>query len=266
MKILEIGNLKLGEGIPKICIPLTGSTAEELLEEAKAAAQQPCDMVEWRADFILDAMGGIVLSEVCRRLKLLIREIKKITGRPLIFTIRTEKEGGNIRLMDEGYFYINKVIAETGLAAFIDIEAFTSPGCVPETEIREFVQYAHIFGSRVLLSNHDFEKTPTQEEMLTRFFVMQELGADVMKLAVMPQKKEDVLALLEVSAIMRDHYADIPFVAISMGEMGANTRVCGGEFGSAITFASGKNASAPGQIDAANLKVLLDNYYRKESK
>lgn len=266
MKTLEIGNIKLGEGMPKICIPLTGSKAEELLEEAKAVVLQPCDMVEWRADFILDAMGGIVLSEVCRRLKLLIREIKKIIGKPIIFTIRTEKEGGQIKLMDEGYFYINKVIAETGVADFIDIEAFSAPGRVPETEIREFIQYAHLFGTRVLLSNHDCEKTPEQEELITRFFVMQELGADVMKMAVMPRSKEDVVALLEVAAIMRDHYAEIPFVAISMGELGVNTRVCGGEFGSAITFASGKSASAPGQIDAASLKMLLNNYYRRENR
>lgn len=266
MKTIEIGNINLGEGLPKICIPIISASAEELLEEARAAALQPCDMVEWRADFILDAMGGIVLSEVCRRIKLLLKEIKRIVGRPLIFTIRTEKEGGQIRLMDEGYFYINKVVAETGVADFIDIEAFTSPGCVPESEIRQFIQYAHLFGSRVILSNHDFEQTPTQEELLTRFFVMQELGADVMKLAVMPQNKEDVLNLLEVAAIMKENYAQIPFIAISMGELGVNTRICGGEFGSAITYASGKTASAPGQIDAANLKVLLDNYYRKESK
>lgn len=264
MKTLEVGNIILGEGKPKICIPLVSGTAEGLLKEAHSVANKPCDIVEWRADYILDAMGGIVLSEVCRRLKLLLREIKKITGKPIIFTIRTELEGGQIGLKNEGYFYINRVIAETELADFIDIEAFDAPGVVPEKEIEDFVEFAHQHGTYVLMSNHDFTGTPDQEEMLTRFFVMQALGADVMKLAVMPETQEDVLELLATAAIMKDYYAEIPFIVVSMGELGANTRVCGGEFGSVITFASGKKASAPGQISAEQLKLLLDKYYGEE--
>ena len=264
MKTIDVGNIKLGEGKPKVCVPLTSSTAEGLLAEAKYAAQLPCDMIEWRADYILDAMGGIVLSEVCRRLKLLLKEIKKITEKPLIFTIRTELEGGQIGLKNEGYFYINKVIAETGYADIIDIEAFDAPGVVPEDEIRDFIEYAHSNGTYVLLSNHDFEGTPDQEEMLTRFFVMQALGGDLMKLAVMPNDQDDVLELLATAAIMKDYYAEIPFIVISMGELGANTRVCGGEFGSVITFAAGKNSSAPGQVNARMLNALLEKYYEQE--
>ncbi len=264
MKTLEIGNLKLGEGMPKICIPLISATAEGLLDEAEKAAHLPCDMIEWRADYILNAMGGIVLSEVCRRLKLLLKEIKRITEKPLIFTIRTELEGGQIGLRNEGYFYINKVIAETGFADIIDIEAFDAPGIVPEDEIKDFVEYAHKNGTYVMMSNHDLEETPDQEEMLTRFFVMQELGGDLMKLAVMPETQDDVLELLATATIMKDYYAEIPFVVISMGELGANTRVCGGEFGSVITFASGKKASAPGQINVKMMKTLLEKYYGQE--
>lgn len=266
MKTLTIGDMTLGEGLPKICVPLTAATAEMLLEEAKSAAQQPCDMVEWRADYILDAMSGIVLSEVCRRLKLLLREIKKLTEKPLIFTIRTKMEGGMIDLKNEGYFYINKVIAETGLADFIDIEAFDEPGVIPEKEIRDFVEIAHENDTYVLLSNHDFEATPDQQELFTRLFVMQELGADVMKLAVMPNSREDVMSLLEVAATMNAHYAEIPIIAISMGELGTNTRICGGDFGSVVTFASGREASAPGQISAEQMKSLLEDYYGGESR
>lgn len=264
MKTLKVGDIVLGEGKPKICIPLVSSTAEGLLKEAAAAAKKPCDLVEWRADYFLDAMGGLVLSEVCRRLKLLIKEIKNITGKPVIFTIRTEMEGGKIGLKNEGYFYINKVIAETGLADFIDIEAFDAPGVVPEDEIRDFVEFAHANNTYVLMSNHDIEGTPDQEELMTRMFVMQSLGADVMKLVVTPESQEDVLELLATAAIMKDHYAEIPFIVISMGELGTNTRVCGGEFGSVMTFAAGKKASAPGQIGAVQLKMLLDKYYGEE--
>lgn len=264
MKVLEVGNITLGEGKPKICVPLTAATAEGLLAEARYAAKLPCDMIEWRADYFLNAMGGMVLSELCRRLKLLIKEIKKITDKPMIFTIRTAAEGGQIGLKNEGYFYINKVVAETGAADIIDIEAFDAPGVVPEEEIKDFVQHAHANGAYVMMSNHDFEGTPDQEELLARFFVMQALGGDLMKLAVMPQNQDDVLELLATATIMKDYYAEIPFVVISMGELGANTRVCGGEFGSVITFASGRKSTAPGQINAKMLKALIDKYYGEE--
>ena len=78
------------------------------------------------------------------------------------------------------------------------------------------------------------------------------------------REQEDVLELLATATIMKDYYAEIPFIVISMGELGTNTRVCGGEFGSVMTFAAGKKASAPGQIGAVQLKQLLDKYYGEE--
>jgi 3-dehydroquinate dehydratase len=48
-----------------------------------------------------------------------------------------------------------------------------------------------------------------------------------------------------------------------MGETGQTSRVCGGEFGSVITFAAGVKGTAPGQMEAGKLKQALDEYYRK---
>lgn len=261
MNTLTIGNMTLGEGMPKICIPLTGHTPEALVEQAKETKQQPCQMVEWRADYILAEMKSLSLSEVCKKLKDLLQQLREVLEVPILFTIRTASEGGNISLSSNAYYYINQIIAETGMADVIDIEAFDAPGMVQEEKLRAFVEYARGKGCKILLSNHDFFATPDMEEMLTRYFVMQELGADIMKLAVMPQEEGDVINLLEVATLMRDKYARVPFIAISMGELGMTTRVCGGEFGSVITFASGKDASAPGQMDAFMLQGLLEQYY-----
>ena len=71
-------------------------------------------------------------------------------------------------------------------------------------------KHAHANGAYVMMSNHDFEGTPDQEELLARFFVMQALGGDLMKLAVMPQNQDDVLELLATATIMKDYYAEIP--------------------------------------------------------
>lgn len=264
MEKLIIGDLILGEGIPKICIPLTGKSQEEILKEAEEAELQPCQLVEWRADYMLAELEAESLQRKAEILKKTLGYLRMALDLPIIFTIRTAKEGGQASVTKEEYFFINEFIAESAMADFIDIEAFDAPGKVDERVIRGFIGYAREKGIRVLLSNHDFHGTPEMDEMMARYFVMQDLGADLMKLAVMPQKEDDVFSLLEVAALLRDTYAKIPFIAISMGQMGAGSRICGGEFGSVITFASGKDASAPGQMNASELDRFLKQYYKSK--
>ena len=52
-----------------------------------------------------------------------------------------------------------------------------------------------------------------------------------------------------------------PLIMIAMGEMGKPARVAAGRYGSCVTFASGKEASAPGQVDVYTMKKWLDDYY-----
>lgn len=261
MKQLRIGDVVLGEGLPKICVPLTGNNQEEILRQAELTESIPCQMVEWRADYMLAALGEETVQRKAEKLKAVLGYLRITLDIPIIFTIRTAKEGGMAAITKQEYFFINEFIAEGAMADLIDIETFDAPGQVDEAVIRGFIDYAHEHGTKVLLSNHDFEKTPDLEEMLARYFVMQELGGDLMKLAVMPKTENDVFCLLETAAMMRDTYAKIPFIAISMGELGASTRICGGEFGSVITFASGVKVSAPGQMDAVTLSEHLQQYY-----
>lgn len=261
MEKLRVGDLILGEGMPEICIPLMGTNQEELLKEAELAEELPCSMVEWRADYVLETLKDDTPQRRGEKLKQILGYLRMALEMPVIFTIRTAGEGGQAHITKEEYFIINQIIAQGGMADFIDIEAFDAPGCVEEGQIRDFIDFAHENGTRVLLSSHDFKTTPDMQEMLARFFVMQELGGDMIKLAVMPEKEDDVFALLEVASLMRDTYGEVPFIAISMGQLGATTRICGGEFGSAITFAAGKGVSAPGQLDAVTLKQHLDEYY-----
>lgn len=263
MKTLTIGDLTLGEGLPKICVPLTGENMDALLEEVRQVKQLPCQLVEWRADYMLDAREKTGIQEKIEEVKQALGRLRTELDMPMIFTIRTAAEGGQAKLTKADYYRLNQEIARSKIADFIDLQAFEKPGAVDEEQVRDLIKLAHENGTRVLLSNHDFEATPELEELLTRFFVMQELGPDLMKLAVMPKTEDDVFNLLEVASLMRDQYGKIPFIAISMGELGAGTRICGGEFGSVITFAAGSKASAPGQLSAEALSEYLIQYYEK---
>ena len=109
----------------------------------------------------------------------------------------------------------------------------------------------------LLLSMHDFERTPSPDLLLAAFAHMAALGADIAKLAVMPQSEADVVALLEATS-RADRSLAIPLVGISMGALGTPSRVLGHRFGSRITWCSGVEASAPGQLPLELLRRLIE--------
>ena len=63
--------------------------------------------------------------------------------------------------------------------------------------------------------------------MVSRMVAMQQAGADLPKLAVMPQSRADVLELLAATAEMTDHHPETPVITMSMGALGAVSRLCG---------------------------------------
>ncbi len=246
-KVITIRDVKIGEGTPKICVSLIGETLQQLLEEAVFLNTLDIDIVEWRVDFFEKVEN---LQEVKNALAV-IREI--LSDKPLIFTFRSKKEGGEKEISTEFYFELNKAILETDMADLIDIELFNE-----EQRIKEMVEVARDYGVKVIISNHEFTMTPTKEEIILRLRKAQRLGGDIPKIAVMPASAADVLILLEATDTMNEKYADGPIVTISMGNKGVISRCAGELFGSAITFASAKKASAPGQIDVKDLRTILN--------
>ena len=83
---------------------------------------------------------------------------------------------------------------------------------------------------------NDCNKTPSKGDIVSRLRKMQDLGADIPKIAVMPKCKLDVLELLEATVIMSEQYATRPIITMSMAEQGVVSRLCGEVFGSCITF------------------------------
>lgn len=80
----------------------------------------------------------------------------------------------------------------------------------------------------------------------------------------MPGQFKDLLSLLEVTREAADKY-DRPLITMSMGETGFLSRICGEITGSALTFAAGRNASAPGQAGAENMRNILKNIHESLS-
>ncbi|WHY68140.1 type I 3-dehydroquinate dehydratase [Neobacillus sp. SuZ13] len=245
-KTITVRDLTIGEGIPKICVPIVGETIAQLKEEADFLKNLDLDLVEWRVD-LFDQV------ETIEKVKEALIELRSILpNTPLIFTFRSHKEGGNKEITTSFYFELNRTIAETGLVDIIDVELFND-----ENEIKKLIEDAHVKNVFVIISNHDFEKTPAKDEIVTRLRKAQELGGDIPKIAVMPISPADVLTLLDATNTMKEQYADRPFITMSMAGKGVISRLAGEVFGSALTFGSAKKASAPGQIAVKELRSVL---------
>jgi 3-dehydroquinate dehydratase-1 len=126
-----------------------------------------------------------------------------------------------------------------------------------ETDVKGLVEYAHSKNVAVIISNHDFDKTPSKEEIISRLRKAQELGGDLPKIALMPNSVADVITVLDATNTMKEQYADRPIITMSMAGTGVVSRLAGEIFGSALTFGSAKKASAPGQISVAELRTVL---------
>ena len=74
----------------------------------------------------------------------------------------------------------------------------------------------------------------------------------------MPQTRTDVLELLAATAEMADRHPETPVITMSMGTLGAVSRLAGEAFGSAMTFANPGQASAPGQVSLDVVNDALD--------
>lgn len=243
---MRIRNIEFGKGIPKICVPVTGRTEKDIKEQLAVMEGQPFDLVEWRVDFFEDVFDENAVVHM-------IHEIRSVLGDvPFLFTFRTRWEGGQREISQEAYEKLNCLAAQTKKVDIVDVELFRLPQIGARMQ-ETFKKY----NVKMVGSNHDFEKTPPAKEITRRLSVMMENGADIPKIAVMPNSARDVLHLLEATLEFHEAYAEVPVITMAMGELGVISRMAGEVFGSAVTFGSIAAASASGQIPTEKLQNLL---------
>lgn len=250
-RTVTVKDVTLGEGAPKICVPLVGKTLEQLKDEAVYLTTLDLDVVEWRVDFFEQVEDIDAVIEALMQIRSILGDI------PLLFTFRSAKEGGEREVSTAFYFELNRAVAATGEVELIDVELFNE-----EQAIKELIRVAHSYEVFVILSNHDFDKTPSGDEIVARLKRAQDLGGDIPKIAVMPTSPVDVLTLLEATHRMKEQYADRPIITMSMAGAGVISRLAGEVFGSALTFGAANQASAPGQVAVGELRSVLNLLHR----
>ena len=264
------------DGRVAVAVATTGADAATCLAQTRAAAAAGADVVELRADLLADPDP----LEACGHLKgpsrlegpgrcgvpgrigdvagLAGDVVDAAGGAPVLLTVRTAAEGGGAGLDDGAYSGLLHRLIE-GLA---DLEAARRPAALDVEQARGgaagLVARAHGAGLDVVVSHHDLRATPADEAMLARLRAMADAGADIAKLAVTPRGPRDVARLLGVTARAGEEL-DVAVATMSMGPLGAVSRLSGAVFGSVLTFATAGGApSAPGQLPIDRVRAVLD--------
>ncbi len=247
MKAIQLHGQRIGDGTqPLICTPLVGKTPDAVLDELRVVLPKQPDVIEWRVDFFQAIHDTASVLEVAGGIR------KAAGATPVIFTCRSAKEGGErIPLDAAGLVKLYVAVCASRRVDIIDYELSN-----PADELAQLRQASRANDVAMIMSYHNFQSTPEGAAIVAKFADAERLGADIGKVAVMPKSPEDVLTLL--GAVWRAHEAGaIPLIGMSMGGFGSVSRIVGGVFGSALTFAVGKSSSAPGQIAIEDLRVAL---------
>lgn len=247
MKRIRVGGETIGRADqPLICAPLVGRTQRAILEEVAAITSKQPDLIEWRVDFF-EGVGDIAAVID------LASEIKRAAGdTPVIFAFRTMGEGGGTCPLNESD--ILKLYVAACASRCVDIIDYEMSNSASSLAMLRDASRNN--GVTMIMSYHNHHSTPEEEVLSEKFAEAERLGADVAKVVVMPNRSEDVLALLGATQ-KASRRSRIPVVSMAMGGAGALSRVFGWVYGSSVTFASGKSGPAPGQMPIEELRLVL---------
>lgn len=211
-------------------------TTIKSLEEAIAAYGAGTDIIELRLDLV---EHGKTDEKFFKSFSGFAEKSKK----PIITTCRLDKEGGLCREDDQ----IGLFEKSLHFSDYLDIE-------LRSKNIDVIKGFCKDFNKKLIVSYHDFEKTPSKNQIENIIDKCAVIG-DISKVAFMPNDINDVFLLEEIT--IEYSKKNIPIVSISMGDMGKISRICLPFYGSMFTYAYAGEEKAPGQIYIKDLKNIL---------
>lgn len=255
MKPVVARGLAIGEGIPKTVVPLVSRDIDENLRLARNAIAAGAQCLEWRADLChADEKPETIIGNAACAAARLRSDFPAI---PLVFTYRTTRQGGRGALAQPDYegLLINAI--DSALFDIVDIEDQLGSQAVPRLTRR-----AREAGVVSIVSRHVLGAAPSRDEMVDALRSALEADADIAKLAIEASGIDDALSLISATRETSRRHPGRPLVGIAMGEAGTLTRFAAEAFGSALTFCSYGQASAPGQIPLETMAPLLGAVHR----
>jgi 3-dehydroquinate dehydratase/shikimate dehydrogenase len=242
--------------LPRICVALGCAERPQLERLALHACDNGEDFLEIRLDMLQRPSAGIA---VIRRL------LRRYPETLIVATCRRKANGGEFAGSVREELEVLETAGAAG-AALLDVEIETAEAALEAVaNLRQ--------NARVIVSYHNFERTPALAQVLKR---MKKVPADLYKLATTARKPSDNLRVLSILTAC----LEAPVMALAMGEMGVPSRILGPARNSAFTFAAPDAApatpkrgskklsavpTAPGQFSACKLRNWYQVHKRQAS-
>ena len=116
MSCVNIRGCCIGEGRPKVIIPIVEPTETAVLEKAAEFSTLRADCVEWRIDCFKGAKSLPAIVHCAAKLRVALKD------KLLLFTFRTKSEGGKVALARKEYLHFIRTVLATDCADLIDID------------------------------------------------------------------------------------------------------------------------------------------------
>jgi len=218
--MIKIGSLELGK-IPRVAAVVDSIIPMQDLVDLK---RKGVDLLEIRVDLIDKPLDCIVQC---------LGDLKKAVSLPVIGTVReNERTVKNRTAVFEAILpYVDCIDIELGapIAAQVQAQAKTA-------------------GITIIVSEHDFDKTPDNKALQSIVDRALSQGADIIKVVTTANSEDDAWRLLRFAKSCK-----APIIAFAMGEAGAFSRVKACEYGSLFTYGYITRPVAPGQLSAEEL-------------
>ena len=209
----------------RVCVAIPPKTVDEAIELLQTANALHPDLIEIRLDSLK--------NHDC------LKEISSSTGIPLIATNKSKEHHGGFLGTETERQKILFDAVQNGFE-YVDVDLGT-PNQV------QLIKSFREAGAKVIVSFHDFEKTPSLSELKKVQDELSALGADVCKIITTANSVEDNLVVLD---FVSKSSKQAKMVCFAMGEFGKTSRLLSPVFGAFFTFAclDEKRKTAKGQL------------------
>nr|CAB3466072.1 unnamed protein product [Digitaria exilis] len=224
-----------------VCVPATARAPREMAAELAAAAALGADVAELR----LDRLAGFAPR---RDLPVILADPRPL---PALVTYRPKWEGGEYEGDDEPRFEALMLAMELG-AEYVDIELKVADKFIG------LLSGKKPDNCKLIVSSHNFENTPSTEELANLVAQIQATGADIVKIVTTATEIVDVARMFQI--LVQCQEKQVPIIGLVMNDRGLISRILCPKYGGYLTFGSLEKGreSAPAQPTAADLINLYN--------
>jgi len=217
----------------KTCVSIAEDSPIRLKKTLKKALKKS-DYAEIRFDFLK-------AEHVPKTLEMVKNELKKS-----ICTLRPKTEGGKFNGSEKERIAIIKLIAEYN-PFMLDVEFNTIQ------KNKDLSTYLKSTKTKLLVSWHDFKKTPSFSQLKKQMEKMAKISPNV-KIVTTARYVDDATRVLQ----LYNKKGRTNLIAFAMGDLGRISRILCLYLGSPYTYVSLGNPIAPGQFSINEARKIID--------